>query len=63
MLPYCYCTTPHLAILNIDPDSIQNYLSIGDFQNPEFISHELNGKVFYDNASDQFLLATPKTGK
>lgn len=24
---------------------------------------ELNGKVFYDNASDQFLLATAKTGK
>lgn len=36
MLPYCYCPTQHLAILNIDPDSIQNYLSIGDFQNPEF---------------------------
>ena len=27
-----------------------------------FDSH-LNGKVFYDNASGQFLLATPKTGK
>lgn len=25
--------------------------------------HELNGKVFYDNASGQFLLATSKTGK
>lgn len=25
--------------------------------------HELNGKVFYDNASGQFLLATAKTGK
>ena len=24
---------------------------------------ELNGKVFYDNASGQFLFATPKTGK
>lgn len=30
---------------------------------PSFISHELNGKVFYDNASDQFLLATAKTVK